>query len=293
MMNQKAFVFGGGGLDGLFWLSGNPFLSNHMIEDANLYGTSAGAIYATGVALFGVEGFRYRLLEMKVSKRSQTAEFYKSMRSLVSTAEFPENLTLFAMDTLKWRSVPLTSGSGISLAKAVHASCAVPGIVFPAVHDRMLLFDGGIPEGSSNISQVSEAHQEVSVFAPFASPHSATIPYQLSANSEYVNITKRLVGVDRPKLVHPGAEAWSRMFEYWRPQGILHLVDPVGVHDFEEKDYLCETGNFLELEIPRGGSYRPVERMSLTLSGVAEHATSVLKQRSPSFAFSKLSRSVI
>lgn len=236
---KKAIVFGGGGLDGLYWLSNNPFLTEEDIMGSDLYGTSAGAIYATGIKVMGRENFDKFLTEIRISERRNIVGFYRELRKVVKDVDFPEGLYLFATDTLRWRPVALNAETQISLAKAVHASCAVPGLVAPAIHNKTILFDGGIPDGASNIANVPTDYDEVIVYAPFAQPEPKSSKLSWSAHADYAAIANRL-HTHEGKLIHPSPDAWEKMFSFWRPRGILHLVDPCGVNDYEPSNYMIQ-----------------------------------------------------
>ncbi len=82
-------------------------------------------------------------------------------------------LFLCAANDSTGRRRVLSKHSGIGLADAVRASCAVPGLIAPVVHDGETLLDGGV-HSTTNVDVIPHTVDEVWVIAPMAGPAGGT-----------------------------------------------------------------------------------------------------------------------
>jgi NTE family protein len=154
-----ALVLGGGAARGFAHVGVIRALEQEKIPIDMIIGTSVGsligAIYANDQNCFDLEWtafalekdtlFDYGILNaftgMGMAKGEKLEEF---VRSKIATRNI-ENMKLpfaaVATDLNRGTRVVLDSGS---VAKAVHASCAIPGVFEPVNHQGRLLVDGGV-----------------------------------------------------------------------------------------------------------------------------------------------------
>lgn len=177
---ERCVVLGGGGLTGIAWLAGvltelPPVLS----EAERVIGTSAGALLAArllsgadaaaGLTAQLAELARVRLPTPAVARlllaqvwpsrrhalqwlgRSALrpvslaqVDFVRLVQRAIGASDWPPSLVVVAVDALAGRPAYFTARSGVPLALAVAASCAMPGVLPPVwIEDRHFI-DGGL-----------------------------------------------------------------------------------------------------------------------------------------------------
>ncbi|MFT3860120.1 patatin-like phospholipase family protein [Micropruina sp.] len=176
---RRCVVLGGGGLSGIGWLRGVLDELPDVLHTADrVVGTSAGALLAARLLGGGdaddlrllvneLAGVRVslaaasRLLAAQVAPSRRHALQWLGCRAVrpvalgeaafvdlvgraIGRTAWPASLIVVAVDGHSGRPAYFTRRSGVPLAPAVAASCAVPG-VFPAVHiESRPYLDGGL-----------------------------------------------------------------------------------------------------------------------------------------------------
>lgn len=177
--SERAAVLGGGGLTGLAWLRGVLDELPDVVGTADkVIGTSAGALLAARLLNgFGADGLRDQVSELSgvrigagVALRLLAAQLWPSRRhalrwlgrragaptdlteaaflDLVGRAvggtAWPPGLIVVAVDAVAGRPAYFTPRSDVELARAVAASCALPGVLPAARIEGRPFLDGGL-----------------------------------------------------------------------------------------------------------------------------------------------------
>ena len=172
-------MLGGGGITGLAWLRGVLDELPDVVGSAErVIGTSAGALLAArllaggdagglrgqlaelaGVRIAPSAGLRLAAAQLWPSRRHalrwlgrragratgpSEAEFVDLVARAIGTTRWPASLVVVAVDAVAGRPAYFTARSDVDLARAVAASCAVPGVL-PAVSiEGRPFLDGGL-----------------------------------------------------------------------------------------------------------------------------------------------------
>lgn len=154
-----ALVLGGGAARGFAHIGVIRVLEQEKIPIDMVIGTSVGsligAIYAYDRNSFELEWtafmlerdniFDYGLMNMLTglgaAKGEKLEEFIRVKIPVKNVEELKIPFAAVATDLNRGSRVVLDSGS---IAKAVHASCAIPGVFQPVEHQGKLLVDGGV-----------------------------------------------------------------------------------------------------------------------------------------------------
>jgi NTE family protein len=154
-----ALVLGGGAARGFAHVGVIRALEQEKIQIDMIIGTSVGsligAIYANDLNSFELEWtafaldkdslFDYGILSaftgMGVAKGEKLEEFVKTKIATTNIENLKLPFAAVAADLNRGTRVVLDSGS---VAKAVHASSAIPGVFEPVEHQGRLLVDGGV-----------------------------------------------------------------------------------------------------------------------------------------------------
>jgi NTE family protein len=156
-----ALVLGGGAARGFAHIGVIRALEQEKIPIDMIVGTSVGsligAIYASDANSFELEWtafslekdqvFDYGILSaftsMGFAKGDKLEEFVKSKIPVANIEDLKLPFAAIATDLNRGTRVVLDHGS---VAKAVHASSAIPGVFNPVDHQGKLLVDGGVVE---------------------------------------------------------------------------------------------------------------------------------------------------
>jgi len=154
-----ALVLGGGAARGFAHVGVIRALEQEKIPIDMIIGTSVGsligAIYACDQNCFELEwtafalekdilldyGFLNAFTGMGMAKGEKLEEFVKSKIATTNIEDMKLPFAAVATDLNRGTRVVLDRGS---VAKAVHASCAIPGVFEPVNHQGRLLVDGGV-----------------------------------------------------------------------------------------------------------------------------------------------------
>lgn len=154
-----ALVLGGGAARGFAHVGVIRALEQEKIPISMIVGTSVGsligAIYANDLNSFELEWtafalekehvFDYALMSaitgMGVVKGDKLEEFVKSKIPVANIENLKLPFVAVATDLNRGTRIILDRGS---VAKAVHASSAIPGVFSPVDHQNKLLVDGGV-----------------------------------------------------------------------------------------------------------------------------------------------------
>lgn len=145
----------GGVARGIAHIGVLKYLAERQIELSFLAGTSAGSImaglYCAGIPLADIEkialSFSWKdLFKLTLSRFGlvDSSLLEKLVEGYIGSIDFTElktPLLINAVDLVKGEEVILDSGP---VAKAIRASCAIPGIFTPVKLNDMLLADGGV-----------------------------------------------------------------------------------------------------------------------------------------------------
>lgn len=171
---KAGIAFGGGGTRGFAHLGAIKAFEECGIEFSYIAGTSAGALagglYACGVKSEEIISFakELKVKDIRNSKliffASDSYNIEKFVKQLIGDKTFEEldkPLSIIAVDLKSGDEVVLKSGS---IAKAISASCAVPGVFTPVVLDDYNLVDGGVVNPiPSDILRMMGAEKVVSI----------------------------------------------------------------------------------------------------------------------------------
>jgi NTE family protein len=156
-----ALVLGGGAARGFAHVGVIRALEQEKIPIDMIVGTSVGsligAIYASNVNSFELEWTAFSLekdqifdygifsafTSMGFAKGDKLEEFVKSKVPVANIEDLKLPFAAIATDLNRGTRVVLDHGS---VAKAVHASSAIPGVFSPVDHQGKLLVDGGVIE---------------------------------------------------------------------------------------------------------------------------------------------------
>jgi NTE family protein len=154
-----ALVLGGGAARGFAHVGVIRALEQEKIPIDMIIGTSVGsligAIYANDLNSFELEWTAFTLDKdslldfgilsaftgMGVAKGEKLEEFVKTKIATTNIENLKLPFAAVAADLNRGTRVVLDHGS---VAKAVHASSAIPGVFEPVVHEGRLLVDGGV-----------------------------------------------------------------------------------------------------------------------------------------------------
>ena len=92
------------------------------------------------------------------------AEYRASIERLVSWSEWPAALKITAVDVADGSPMVFDASSGVPLATAAAASCAVPGVFPPVAIDSRRYMDGGVRSASN--ADLAAGHDLVVIVAP-------------------------------------------------------------------------------------------------------------------------------
>lgn len=175
----RAVVLGGGGLTGLAWLHGVLEELPEVLGDAErVIGTSAGALLATRLLAGGdADGLRDHIWELAdvhvgsiaglqllaaqlwpsrrhalrwLGRRAgrpaalSEPEFVGLVARAIGTTRWPSSLIVVAVDAVAGRPAYFTPRSQVELARAVAASCALPGVLPAVTIEGRPFLDGGL-----------------------------------------------------------------------------------------------------------------------------------------------------
>jgi len=150
-----ALVLGGGAARGIAHIGALKVLKRHKIEFDMVVGTSigsiAGAVYALGASLKAFEDIALSttwkdLADFALSKTGflEGRNLERIIEKVTENKGFEDTkipLAIVATDIENGEEVVVTSGN---LARAIRASCSIPGIFIPARVNGRLLVDGGL-----------------------------------------------------------------------------------------------------------------------------------------------------
>lgn len=180
----RAVVLGGGGLTAIAWLDGLLTELPPVLPGADrVVGTSGGALLAarllgggpgeglddvaadlSGVRVTALAAARLAAAQVWPSRRhaliwlgrtgrlqagpahgGPTEErFVELVGRAVGTDDWPDALVVVAVDAAAGRPAYFTARSGVPLARAVAASCAMPGVLPPVTIEGRRFLDGGL-----------------------------------------------------------------------------------------------------------------------------------------------------
>ena len=152
---QIALVLGGGAARGIAHIGALKVLRRHKIPADMVIGTSIGsiigAVYALGLSLKNLEKVALNtkgkdLADFALSKTGflEGRNLEKIIREVIENKGFEDlkiPLAIVATDIENGEEVVITSGD---LARAIQASCSIPGIFIPVRIDSRMLVDGGL-----------------------------------------------------------------------------------------------------------------------------------------------------
>ncbi|MFT4226574.1 patatin-like phospholipase family protein [Micropruina sp.] len=176
---DRAVVLGGGGLTGMAWLRGVLEELPDVLGGAErVIGTSAGALLATrllaggdaeglrdhiaelaGVRVGTAAGLRLLAAQLWPSRRHALrwlgrgagrpvalgeAEFVDLVARAIGTTSWPAALIVVAVDAVAGRPAYFTPRSQVEPARAVAASCALPGVLPAVTIEGRPFLDGGL-----------------------------------------------------------------------------------------------------------------------------------------------------
>lgn len=196
---DRAVVLGGGGLTGLAWLRGVLEELPDVVNAAeHVIGTSAGALLAARLLAGGdpaalrehiaeladvrirpVAALRLVAAQLWPSRRHalrwlgrggvrtaglSEAEFVDLIARAIGTARWSDSLIVVAVDAVAGRPAYFTARSGVELARAVAASCAMPGVLPAVTIDGRPFLDGGLRSPAN--ADLAAGCRRVLVLAP-------------------------------------------------------------------------------------------------------------------------------
>jgi len=152
---QTALVLGGGAARGIAHIGVLKVLKRHKIPVDMVVGTSIGsimgAVYALGISLKNIEEIALKttlksLADFALSKRGllEGRNLEKIIEEVIENKGFEDlkiPLAIVATDIENGKEVIITSGD---MARAIRASCSIPGIFIPVRIDGRMLVDGGL-----------------------------------------------------------------------------------------------------------------------------------------------------
>lgn len=152
---KTALVLGGGAARGIAHIGVSKVLKRHKIPFDIVVGTSIGsimgAIYALGLSFKHVEDVALQttwkdLSDFALSKTGllEGRNLERIIEGLLEGKGFSDlkkDLAIVATDIENGEEVVISSGN---LARAIRASCSIPGIFIPVRIDGRLLVDGGL-----------------------------------------------------------------------------------------------------------------------------------------------------
>jgi NTE family protein len=154
--NKKtALVLGGGAARGIAHIGALKVFKRHKLNFDIVVGTSIGsligAVYALGLSLKKIEDVALNttwkdLSDFALSKTGflEGRNLERIIEGLLDEKGFPDlkkELAIIATDIENGEEVVISSGN---LARAIRASCSIPGIFIPARIDGRMLVDGGL-----------------------------------------------------------------------------------------------------------------------------------------------------
>lgn len=196
---DRALVLGGGGLTGLAWLRGVLDELPEVVGDAErVIGTSAGALLAArllaggdpdglrdhiaelaDVRIGAADGLRLLAAQLWPSRRHalrwlgrravrpaalSEAEFVDLVARAIGATDWPASLTVVAVDAVAGRPAYFTPRSEVDLARAVAASCAMPGVLPAVTIGGRPFLDGGLRTPAN--ADLASGYRRVLVLAP-------------------------------------------------------------------------------------------------------------------------------
>lgn len=237
-----ALVLGGGAARGFAHIGVIRALEQEKIPIDMIVGTSVGsligAIYASDANSFELEWtafslekdqvFDYGILSaftsMGLAKGDKLEDFVKSKVPVANIEDLKLPFAAIATDLNRGTRVVLDHGS---VAKAVHASSAIPGVFNPVDHQGKLLVDGGVVENLPS-SAARERGADI------------VIAVDISENVVNFNITN-LIDV----MLQAVTIISSENVKYTRKNAdvlITPAVGDVGMLDFSQKKRCMQAG---------------------------------------------------
>jgi NTE family protein len=152
---KVGIAFGGGAARGFAHLGVIKALEESGITPSFIAGTSVGSLigglYAAGLSWKNIwdiaedldwgDLVKITMPHMGLVKPDSLESLVNKLTEKATIEGLPVPFTAVAVDIIRGEKVELTSGS---LAKAVRASCSIPGIFVPLELDDQLLVDGGV-----------------------------------------------------------------------------------------------------------------------------------------------------
>ncbi|MGD0236733.1 MAG: patatin-like phospholipase family protein, partial [Syntrophorhabdales bacterium] len=156
---KVALVLGGGSAKGFAHVGVIRVLEQEKIPIDMIIGTSVGSLIGS-IYASNPDGFQLEWLAFKIEKNDildfsivyskmgpvQGAKLESFVEQNVKAKRIEDTRIPFfpiATDLNTGETVTLEKGS---MAKAIHASCAIPGIFVPVTFDKRMLVDGGITD---------------------------------------------------------------------------------------------------------------------------------------------------
>lgn len=197
----RAVALGGGGLTAIAWLDGVLAELPPVLQAADrVIGTSGGALLAArllgGAGRDGLDDLAAELAGARISAgaaaRLVGAQLWPSRRHAliwlgrrrrdrgglgrerfvdlvgraVGTDSWPDSLVVTAVDAATGRPAYFTARSGVPLARAVAASCAMPGVLPDVTIDGRRFLDGGLRSPAN--ADLASGCDRVLILAPQA-----------------------------------------------------------------------------------------------------------------------------
>lgn len=152
---KVGLALSGGAARGIAHIGVIRYLEDKGIKPCCVAGTSAGsivgALYCSGKSIDELENIartvswkdlvKFSLPKMGLIKSTRLLKIIKEYIGDVSFDELEIPLVINAVDLLSGEEVIIDQGS---VAEAVEASCAIPGIFTPVKREQRLLVDGGL-----------------------------------------------------------------------------------------------------------------------------------------------------
>lgn len=239
---MRALVLGGGGIAGIAWETGVLYgLGDSVLDVDIIVGTSAGSAVAAMVSQISLaeaferettpadrprgqappvaklleifmvvqnlppEEARLKLGEIALAAETMPEETWlRAIGSHLPLPDWPSRaIAIVAVDALTGESRMFTRDSGVDLATAIAASCAVPGVYPPVTIDGRRYIDGGI-RTTTNADLVAE-YDEILVIAPI--PDALKLPNARVITPDQASLSAMTVNVLDPATQIPSAHA--------------------------------------------------------------------------------------